>query len=73
MKPVGFAGEVSIPNRMDLLICRLQLKNEAFKPSCQIRTRTLAKSAKSSAHEAEGLEGLLKLPFLEDSTEKIGF
>ena len=56
---------------------RLQLTGEAFKPSClweNTSERECLQSLRSlPAHEAEGLEGLLNLPFLEDSTKRTGF
>ena len=56
---------------------RLQLENDAFKPSCDqeyASERDFLQSLRSlPADEAEGLEGLLNLAFLEDSTRRTGF
>ena len=53
---------------------RLQLKSEALKPSCHEENTSERESFRSlPAKEEEGLEGLLSLPFLEDSTKRTGF
>ena len=56
---------------------RLQLKNEALKPSCHKENTSERESFQSlrslPAQEAESLEGLLNLPFLEDNTKRTGF
>ena len=55
----------------------LQLKNEALKPSCHKENTSERESFQSlrslPAKEAEGLEGLLNLLFLEDSIKAVFF
>ena len=54
-----------------------KVKNEALKPSCHKENTSERESFQSlqslAAQEAEGLEGLLNLPFFEDSTKRTGF
>ena len=56
---------------------RLQLKDEALKPSCHKENTSERESFQSlrslPAQEAEGLEGLLTLSFLEDNIKRTGF
>ena len=81
LKPVDFAGEVFHSQKNGPTdfgrFRRPQLKNEALKPSCHkenISERESFQSLRSlPAQEAEGLEGLLNLPFLEDRTKRTGF
>ena len=80
MKPADFAGEVFHSQKNGPAdfgrFRRLQLKNEALKPSCHKETTSEQESFQSlqrlPAQEA-GLEGLLNLPFLEDSIKRTGF
>ena len=81
MKPVDFAGEVFHSQKNEPTdfgrFRRLQLKKEALKPSCHKENTSERESFQSlrslPAQEAKGLEGLLNLPFLEDSTKRTGF
>ena len=81
LKPVDFAGEVFHSQKNEPTnfgrFRRLQLKNEALKPSCHKENTSERESFQSlrsfPAQEAEGLEGLLNLPFLENSTKRTGF
>ena len=54
----------------------LKLVNEALKPSCHFENTSERESFQSQrsppAREAEGLEGLPNLLFLEDSTKRTG-
>ena len=56
---------------------RLQLKNEALKPSCHKENTSERESFQSlrslPAQKEESLEGFLNIPFLEDSTKRGGF
>ena len=81
MKPVDFAGEVFHSEKNGCAdfgtIFRLQLKNEALKPSCHKENTSKRESFQSlrslPAQETEGLQGLLNLPFLKDSTKRAEF
>ena len=81
LKPVDFACEVFHSQKNGSTdfgrFRRLQLKNEALKLSYHKENTSKRESFQSlrslPAQETEGLEGLLNLPFLEDSTKRTGF